>query len=60
MESGEASSDEVWRDFRRVLSAVESGGVHMIVKRYGIPAAVIVPVAWHERAKAALAQGENP
>lgn len=46
------STADLRRDAREVLNEVEHHGAHAIVTRYGVPAAVIVPVPWYEQAKA--------
>lgn len=44
------SSDDARRNLRQVLNEVEQGGEHVTIHRYGIPAAVIVPVDWYRSA----------
>lgn len=50
-------SEQVRRELRTLLNEVEGGGEHVGVLRYRTPAAVIVPYAWYEQARAAL-EGE--
>jgi prevent-host-death family protein len=47
-------SDEARRNFRDLLNDVEHQGERIEILRYKTPAAVIVPVEWWKRAKAAL------
>ena len=54
MTDRQVRSDEARRNLRELLNAVEHDGEHVTILRYDTPAAVIVPVEWHEQAKAAL------
>ena len=47
-------SDEARRNFRELLDEVEHRGMHITIARYDKAAVVVVPVAWHEAAKAEL------
>jgi antitoxin (DNA-binding transcriptional repressor) of toxin-antitoxin stability system len=47
-------SDKARRTFREILNDVEYKGEHVEILRYITPAAVIVPVEWHEAASADL------
>ena len=49
-----ASSDDARRRWREFLNAVEHKGEHVILQRYGRPAAAVVPVDWYEQAKRVL------
>lgn len=42
-------ANEARTRWREVLSDVEHHGEHYQVQRYGLPAAMIVPVAWYEK-----------
>jgi prevent-host-death family protein len=59
MEKGQVSSDEARRAWRELLNAVEHDGEHVTVLRYNIPAAVVVPVDWYERAQALIDKEEE-
>jgi prevent-host-death family protein len=48
-------SDEARNKLRDLLDEVAHDGAHVYVLRYDKPAAVIVPVEWYERMKAATA-----
>lgn len=50
------ASGEARAKFRELLNEVEVRGEHVEIHRRGITAAVVVPAAWYERAKAALEQ----
>jgi prevent-host-death family protein len=52
-------SDEIRRRLRELMNAVERDGEHVTILRYDEPVAVIVPVDWHEKAAAALGEGEE-
>ena len=52
----EVQAAEARRDFSALLDEVEHHDVHVTVLRYITPAAVIVPPAWYERARQALAR----
>lgn len=54
----EYTADEARSGFSYLIGTVVHAAAHITITRYGQPSAVIVPVEWHERAKAALAQGE--
>ena len=47
-------SDEARSNFRSLLDDVEQHDAHVTILRHGKPAAVIVPVEWHEQMKAAI------
>lgn len=47
-------SDDARRDFRALLNDVEHQGEHVTIMRYQTPAAVVVPVEWYEKARAAV------
>jgi len=49
-------SDDARRRFRELLDAVEHNGEHVTILRWNIPAAVVVPAEWYERARQALAK----
>jgi prevent-host-death family protein len=51
--------DEVRRQFRDLLNEVEHQDVHLTVKRYGKPAAVIVPVDWYDAARRMLGEAKG-
>ena len=53
MQTRQVKSDEARRTFRNVLNEVEHGGFVEIL-RYEEPTAVMVPIDWFARAKAAL------
>ena len=36
-----------------IVERVRLAGEHFVITRYGTPAAVLVPVEWHEQARAA-------
>lgn len=56
METGqEVPSDQARGNFRSLLNKVEHEGAHVTILRYKVPAAVLVPVKWHETATSALA-----
>jgi len=57
MQTRQIKSDEARRSFRNILNEVERGGFVEIL-RYEEPTAVMVPVSWFARAKAAL-EGEG-
>jgi prevent-host-death family protein len=48
----EISSDDARRNWRELLNAVEQGGEHVTILRWGKPAAVVVPADWHDQATA--------
>lgn len=52
----EVPGDKVRATFRDTLNEVEFEGEHVVVTRYGKPAAVMVSPTWYEQAKAALAE----
>lgn len=53
-------TEEVRRNFRALLNEVEHDGEHVGILRYQIPAGVIVPPGWHDRAVALMAKyGES-
>lgn len=54
----QVTSDEARRNLRELINAVERDDAHVIITRYGEPAAVIVSTEWHEMAKAALGETE--
>jgi prevent-host-death family protein len=54
MEGTQVRSEEIRRRLRPLLNSVEHDGEHVTILRYDTPAAVIVPMAWYERAQAAL------
>ena len=58
-EERQIHSDEARRNFRDLLNSVEHDGEHITILRYDTPAAVIVPVEWHEQAKALIAGGQD-
>ena len=47
-------SAEAQAKFRDLLDEIAAEGSHVYVLRYDKPAAVLVPVEWFERARAAL------
>lgn len=47
-------SDDARRRLRELLNAVEHDGEHVTILRYDTPAAVMVPVEWHERVNKTL------
>jgi len=55
----EVRSEALRRDLRHLLNSVERAGAHVTIKRYREPTAVIVPMAWYERARDALNEGEE-
>ena len=55
----EVRSEELRRNLRPLLNSVEREQAHVTVKRYEERTAVIVPVAWYERARAALKAREG-
>jgi prevent-host-death family protein len=52
-------SDRARRKFRALLNRVEHDGEHVTILRYDTPAAVLVPVEWHDKALAVLAGEES-
>jgi PHD/YefM family antitoxin component YafN of YafNO toxin-antitoxin module len=52
-------SEEARLRLRDLLNDVEHKGEHVKILRYQTPTAVLVPVGWYERAKAALGEGED-
>lgn len=54
MEDRQVRSDEIRRNLRQLLNAVERDGEHVTILRYDTPAAVIVPVEWYRDAQVAL------
>ena len=52
----EVRSDEARRQWSDLLDSVEHHDAHITVLRYAKPAAVIVPVWWHELAITELAE----
>jgi prevent-host-death family protein len=54
MEDRQVHSDEVRRNLRPLLNAVEHDGEHVTILRYDTPAAVMVPVDWYKQARAAI------
>jgi prevent-host-death family protein len=50
----EVRSEELRRNLRHLLNSVEREQAHVTIKRYDEPTAVIVPVAWYERAKSLI------
>lgn len=54
----EARSDELRRNLRPLLNAVEREHVHVTIKRYDEETAVIVPVDWYKRAVEALGESD--
>jgi PHD/YefM family antitoxin component YafN of YafNO toxin-antitoxin module len=52
-------SDEARAKLRDLLDEIAASGAQIYVLRYDKPAAVLVPVEWFERAKAALEGGER-
>ena len=55
----EVTTVEARRDLRHLLNSVEHEKVHVRIKRYDTPTAVIVPVDWYEQAKALIAATEK-
>ena len=55
MENRQVKSDAARRNFRGLLNAVEHDGEHITIERWGLPAAVLVPVKWYEDARAQIA-----
>lgn len=51
----EARSDELRRNLRPLLNAVEREHAHVTIKRYDEDTAVIVPVDWYKQAEDVLA-----
>jgi PHD/YefM family antitoxin component YafN of YafNO toxin-antitoxin module len=47
-------SDDARKRFREVIDDIQQNNEHYLVLRYQTPSAMIVPVNWFERAKAAL------
>jgi prevent-host-death family protein len=47
------TSEDARRYWRRILNEVERGG-HVEITRYGKPLAVVVPIEWRDKARAAL------
>lgn len=47
-------SDDARKRFREVVDDIQQNNEHYQVLRYQTPSAMIVPVSWFERAKAAL------
>jgi prevent-host-death family protein len=58
-EDQRVSSDDARRDWRALLTSVEYGRAHVTITRYGGPAAVLVPVDWHQRAQAKLSEEDD-
>ena len=58
MENKQVPSDEVRRSLRVLLTEVEFGA-HVMITRWRIPSAVMVPIDWYEQARQALANGEE-
>ena len=54
------TSEDARREWRRILNSVEHDGAHVTITRYGVPAAVVVPVEWHDEAAAALTAQKKP
>lgn len=54
MEEESVRSDKARREFRALLNRVEHDGEHVTILRYDTPAAVIVPVEWHQAALDAI------
>ena len=50
----EVRSDDLRRRLRSLLNGVEREYVHVTIKRYDEPVAVLVPVDWYQQATAAL------
>ena len=46
----EIGSDDARRNWRELLNAVENGGEHVTILRWGKPAVVVVPAGWHDQA----------
>ena len=53
MADTQVRADEARRNLRGILDEV-ARGAHVTILRYDTPAAVVVPVEWHEKATAAL------
>lgn len=47
----EVRSEELRRNLRPLLNAVEHEGAHITIKRYDEPVAVIVPIEWYRAVK---------
>ena len=47
------TSEDARREWRRILNKVDHGE-QVGITRYGEPAAIVVPVEWHDEAAAAL------
>lgn len=55
----EVRSDELRRNLRPLLNAVEREHAHVTIKRYDEPVAVLVPVSWYETASARMEAGNG-
>lgn len=55
----QVKSDKARRTLGELLDAVKHHGEHVEIIRYTKPDAVLVPVEWYERAKAALGEREE-
>ena len=55
----EVRSEALRRNLRHLLNSVERDGAHVTIKRYKEPTAVIVPVAWYERASALVSEKDG-
>ncbi|HXJ27000.1 MAG TPA: type II toxin-antitoxin system prevent-host-death family antitoxin, partial [Streptosporangiaceae bacterium] len=51
--------DDVRRRWSDLLDSVEHHDAHVTVMRYRKPAAVIVPIAWYEKAQRTIQNGEQ-
>ena len=54
--SREVRSEELRRNLRQLLNSVEREDVHVTIKRYDEPVAVIVPIDWYRAVKDADVQ----
>ena len=54
----EMGIDGARRDLGGIVNRALIAGEHTLITRAGKPAAVIVPVEWHEKAVAALGEEE--